>query len=46
MPVNTIDEVLERALVRKPEAIEWREEAVEPMPATQPKGEIGEVVTH
>jgi ATP-dependent Lon protease len=42
--VNTVDEVIEHALTRKPKAIEWIEEEV---PVTKPgEDQIGGVVTH
>ena len=45
IPVTTVDEVIERALTRKPEAIEWIEEEVEPV-SKRDGGQIGGVVTH
>jgi ATP-dependent Lon protease len=46
VPVNTVDEVIERALTRKPVAIEWTEPPdVDPVPAKARDGETG-VVTH
>jgi len=46
VPVNTVDEVIERALVRKPVPIEWTEPPdVDPVPAKPRDGETG-VVTH
>jgi ATP-dependent Lon protease len=42
--VNTVDEVIQHALTRKPKAIEWIEEEV---PVTKPgEDQIGGVVTH
>ncbi len=46
VPVNTVDEVIERALTRKPVPIEWTEPPdVDPVPAKPRDGETG-VVTH
>jgi len=46
VPVNTVDEVIERALTRKPVAIEWTEPPdVDPVPGKPRDGEAG-VVTH
>ena len=46
IPVNTVDEVLENALTRKPTAIDWVEpEDVEPV-ASKGKGEAPGVITH
>ena len=43
----TIDEVLNQALTRETEPIEWPErDPVEPLQPTAAKDEIGEVVTH
>jgi ATP-dependent Lon protease len=36
VPVSRMDEVLARALVRQPEAIEWDEQAVKPVPEAAP----------
>jgi ATP-dependent Lon protease len=47
MPTNTIDEVLEYALVEKLTPIEWFDpEEVEPVPAATAGSERGDVVTH
>ena len=47
VPTNTIDEVLQHALVEKLTPIEWLEpEDVEPVPAATTGGERGGVVTH
>jgi ATP-dependent Lon protease len=35
VPVSRMDEVLTRALTRKPEPIEWDEMSVKPVPAPQ-----------
>ncbi len=43
--VTTVDEVIEHALTRKPQAIEWIEEEVEPV-SKRDGGQIGGVVTH
>jgi ATP-dependent Lon protease len=46
VPVTTVDEVIEKALVRKPVAIEWTEPPdVDPVPGKPREGEAG-VVTH
>jgi ATP-dependent Lon protease len=45
IPVNTVDEVIEHALTRKPAAIEWIEEEVPP-PAKPGEDQVGGVVTH
>jgi ATP-dependent Lon protease len=45
VPVTRMGEVLERALVTKPEPIEWEEEA-EPMPARPPEEEGPAVTAH
>jgi ATP-dependent Lon protease len=45
IPVNTVDEVIEHALTRKPTAIEWIEEEVPP-PAKPGEDQVGGVVTH
>jgi len=46
VPVTTVDEVIEKALVRKPVAIEWTEPPeVDPVPGKPRDGEAG-VVTH
>jgi ATP-dependent Lon protease len=36
VPVSRMDEVLARALVRKPESIEWEEPAAKPAPEAAP----------
>ncbi len=47
IPVATIDEVLNQALTRETEPIEWPErDPAEPLQPTAAKDEIGEVVTH
>ncbi|MFN4287229.1 MAG: endopeptidase La [Brevundimonas sp.] len=45
IPVSTVDEVLSHALVRKPEPIEWDEEA-EPMPPPSPADDGGAPLAH
>jgi ATP-dependent Lon protease len=45
VPVTRMGEVLERALVTKPEPIEWEEEA-EPLPARPPEEEGPAVTAH
>ena len=46
VPVVHVDEVIERALIRKPTPIEWTEPPdIEPVPAKPREGEAG-VVTH
>jgi ATP-dependent Lon protease len=45
IPVNTVDEVIEHALTRKPTAIEWIEEEVPP-PGKPGEDQVGGVVTH
>jgi ATP-dependent Lon protease len=45
IPVNTVDEVIEHALTRKPTAIEWIEEEVPP-PGKSGDNQVGGVVTH
>jgi ATP-dependent Lon protease len=35
IPVSRMDEVLARALIRKPEPIEWDESGVKPVPAPE-----------
>ena len=45
VPVSTVDEVLQRALIRMPVPIEW-EEPAEPAAAAAPEGEKGAVITH
>ncbi len=44
IPVTTVDEVLDRALVRKLVPIEWTE--VDPVTAPEKTGDVGGVVTH
>jgi len=46
IPVSRMDEVLARALVRKPEAIEWDETAVPPPVATAGDEATGGLVAH
>jgi len=45
VPVATVDEVLQRALVRMPVAIEWDETPAEPAPSTA-EPEVSLVTTH
>ncbi len=45
IPLSTVDEVLSHALVRKPEPIEWDEEA-EPMPPPSPADDSGAPLAH
>ncbi|MBZ0172549.1 MAG: hypothetical protein K8E66_09240, partial [Phycisphaerales bacterium] len=47
LPVSTVDEVLARALVRRPEPINWVEpEEVDPVAGTPAGNDAGGVVTH
>ena len=47
VPVTSVDEVIERALTKKPTPIEWIEPAeVETVAGQKREGEIGGVVTH
>jgi ATP-dependent Lon protease len=45
-PVETVDEVLEVALTKKPTPIEWNEEEVEKAALAKKEGDHKEVVTH
>jgi len=45
IPVSTMDEVLAKALVRQPTAIEWSE-ADEPAPVAADEAEVESVITH
>ena len=48
IPVNSLDEVLEKALVSAVTPIEWDPESedVNPVPGDEKKGDIGTVTTH
>jgi ATP-dependent Lon protease len=46
VPVGTVDEVLARALVRAPVAIEWKEPEIENVPPKKSDDEATGLVTH
>jgi ATP-dependent Lon protease len=48
IPVSSLDEVLEKALVSAVTPIEWDPESedVNPVPGDEKKGDVGNVTTH
>ena len=46
VPVSTVDEVLARALIRVPTAIEWIEPEIENVPAKKAEGDATGLMTH
>jgi len=46
VPVSTVDEVLARALIRVPAAIEWIEPEIENVPAKKAEGDATGLMTH